>query len=1613
MDHVSLLGFDGNQLHLPVEGDRQLFERAVKVMQEITTKVNVCLHWDKPAPVYRSLCESLLEALPHISSLSFRRTYRDPGLEDGEQYHETLMREEKGLLLDLCLEAALYEGETFHSVVKMLFSLFSVGTDLNNILLDLYQHIESKGCFSVIPTLQRLYQSYPTVWSINLSKRKASILLEVLKLQSEKKEVKLTGCSDEESEVRSFLQCVPYISQLRFPSSDEAWFLVNLFCAAAEREQQTGEKILELLLSVCGYKDDQDSLLDLYSQVKDYETKTGRRVLPALQSVFQSPTVWSINLSKRKASILLEVLKLQSEKKEVKLTGCSDEESEVRSFLQCVPYISQLSFPLHYWSDPVKEIRFLVNLFCAAAEREQQTGKKILELLSSVCSYQTFPVKEEYMDDDEKEFQCRFLLDLYSQVKDCETKTGRRVLPALQSVFQSPTVWFINLSERKASILLEVLKLQSEKKEVKLTGCSDEESEVRSFLQCVPYISQLSFLPHDSDPDEEIRFLVNLFCAAAEREQQPGEKILELLSSVCSYQTFPVKEEYMDDDDNNDEKDYQCSFLLDLCSQMKDCETKTGRRVLPALQSVFQSPTVWYINLSERKASILLEVLKLQSEKKEVKLTGCSDEESEVRSFLQCVPYISQLSFLHHDWSDTDEEIRFLVNVFCAAAEREQQTGEKILELLSSVCSYQTLSFEDIYDLDDWEDFLLDLCSQVKDCETKTGRRVLPALQSVFQSPTVWFINLSERKASILLEVLKLQSEKKEVKLTGCSDEESEVRSFLQCVPYISQLSFLHHDWSDTDEEIRFLVNVFCAAAEREQQTGEKILELLSSVCSYQTLSFEDIYDLDDWEDFLLDLCSQVKDCETKTGRRVLPALQSVFQSPTVWFINLSERKASILLEVLKLQSEKKEVLLTGCSDEESEVRSFLQCVPYISQLSFLHHDWSDTDEEIRFLVNLFCAAAEREQQTGEKILELLSSVCSYQTFPVKEEYMFYDIKEYQCSFLLDLYSQVKDCVTKTGRRVLPALQSVFQSPTVWSINLSERKASILLEVLKLQSEKKEVKLTGCSDEESEVRSFLQCVPYISQLSCDPDFFQKVCSSILVRSRAETQQLVSLLQLLGFSLLLTEKLSIKTCRSVGRVLRRGSEVDLILKPRKMSVREASFIFRHTTQLHSLTLSSDTALSLFRWIRRRRVDCLLTVDELSIVPKSAQLPEGVLLKVVSSLASLLRHWTVRQLDLTELSISALDLIPLLLHNGPLKIKLSEESFQQLLALLHEVQDQDLTQSFLTKVGGDLTSCSLNWEVLQYLLQQSSAQTITVNLRKNCFLQESITRLLPFLDRIVFKRPSPSFVLTTIREIYKAQTRHIIPSLLSSLDHVISLTCRELDSVDCAALIFILQHSDRVKVNLQWTSIPTEEIESILFTLDKVSQLSVDRNLLLRLIHCCADAQQGAASDLLRTLQHRLDLSCSSCVELSEEDQTEPLSLTFADCRAVSIILRHCSLDTQLDLRDCEVEDSSLDLLLPVPDRVRLRASKAVLLQLVSLVPGSSERDAVRRGVSLCRALGGELDLSHTTLDQSVCAALAQMLDFSVWLTELDLSHCQLTDQLLLTLITHLHKVQVLE
>ncbi|XP_071264444.1 uncharacterized protein [Salvelinus alpinus] len=955
---------------------------------------------------------------------------------------------------------------------------------------------------------------------------------------------------------------------------------------------------------------------------------------------------------------------------------------------------------------------------------------------------------------------------------------------------------------------------------------------------------------------------------------------------------------------------------------------------------------VWSIDLSERKASLLLEVLKLQPEKKPVELKGWSDEESEVRSFLQCLSYISQLSI--YPWlSDPSKLIKFLVDLLSQAAEWEEQTGEKTLKLVSSVCTYSTFPFPN-GDKSKQSDFLLDLYSHVKDYETQTGRSVLPALQPVYQSasPTVWTIDLSERKAPLLLEVLKLQPEKKPVELKGWSGEESEVRSFLQCLSYISQLSF-YPQRSDPSKQIKFLVDLLSQAAEWEEQTGEKTLKLVSSVCTYSTFPFP-YGDTSKQSDFLLDLYSHVKDYETQTGRSVLPALQPVYQSaPAVWSIDLSERKTSLLLEVLKLQPEKKPVELKGWSDEESEVRSFLQCLPYISQLSF--YPWgSDPSKQIKFLVDLLSQAAEWEEQTGEKTLKLVSSVCTYSTFP------FYDDdddgddnKEYQCDFLLDLYSHVKDYETQTGRSVLPALQPVYQSaPAVWSIDLSERKASLLLEVLKLQPEKKPVELNGWSDEESEVRSFLQCLPYISQLSCDDDrFFQTVCESIPVRSREEDQQLASLLQALGSTLSLGGELPRKTCRSVGRVLGLcASRVDLTLTPSKISLKGALLLLRHESKLHKLRLSVGMAVKLSRLVRRTgRGATPLTVPELSLVLKSSHLPERVLSRALSSVASLLRLWRVQCLDLTDFWIQGHSLITLLCHQGPLSLRLNSDTLQQLTVVVYEAQDKDLTQLFLEKVGGDLTSCRLDWEVLLSLLQLST-HNITVDLRKNRLLEKNISDLLPFLGRVTLK--------------------------------------------------------------------------------------SVDRRLLLSFLQCCAasQVQEGAppppppptAVWLLRSLHYRLDFSCSSSVDLSAQDQGEALCLTTDHCRAINSVLKQNQHSTQLVqnqvqliLRDCEVEDRALRELLPILHIVKLSSSKPLLLQLLDLVCEGIEEGLLRHTESLCRALDGELDLSETRLDQKACGSLALVLEHSEGLSKLDLSHCQLTDHHLQPLITHLHKVQVLD
>ncbi|XP_047672689.1 uncharacterized protein LOC113650479 isoform X13 [Tachysurus fulvidraco] len=1612
-----------------------------------------------------SVVRSFLQCLPYISHFSFNGFDSKHGKKEQEKRWRTF-------LLDLCLHAALHQPQTIQETVEKVITHKYEQSDF---LLDLFSHVkqyESKTHRTVRPALLPVYRSLP-VWSINLSERKVSVLLEVLKLQTQKIPVELRDCSGEEREVRSFLHCLPYISHLRFNGTgskhvkkehEKRWrtFLLDLCLHAALHQPQT---IQETLNTVITYKYEQsDFLLDLFSHVKQYESKTHRTVLPALLPVYRSLPVWSINLSETKVSVLLEVLKLQTQKIPVELRDCSDEEREVRSFLQCLPYISHLSFnetgSKHVKKEHEKRWRtFLLDLCLHAALHQPQT---IQESVNTVMTY-------KYEQSD-------FLLDLFSHVKQYESKTHRTVLPALLPVYRSLPVWSINLSETKVSVLLEVLKLQTQKKPVELRDCSGEESEVRSFLQCLPYISHLSFNETGSKhvkKEHEKRwrtFLLDLCLHAALHQPQT---IQETLNTVMTY------------------KYEQSDFLLDLFSHVKQYESKTHRTVLPALLPVYRSLPVWSINLSETKVSVLLEVLKLQTQKKRVELRNCSDEESEVRSFLQCLPYISHLSFNVFHFTDEEKKKRwrnFLLDLCLQTALHQPQNIQETVEKVMKVYYGQS-------------EFLLDLFSHVKQYESKTHRTVLPALLPVYRSLPVWSINLSERKVSDLLEVLKLQTQKIPVELRDCSDEESEVRSFLQCLPYISHLSF-NEFYSGS---VQFMVNLIIAAVDCQSDKGESFTELLVSVCSYNTFPFRQFYgfheeqsdflldlfshvkqyeskthrtvlpalltvyrslpavrfneshftdgekkkkwreflldlclqtalhqpqniqetvekvmtDIEEYEedeyeeqsDFLLDLFSHVKQYDSKTHRTVLPALLTVYRSLPVWSINLSERKVSVLLEVLKLQTQKIPVELRDCSDEESEVRSFLQCLPYISHLSF--NESNSVSTSVQFMVNLIIAAVDCQSDKGESFTELLVSVCSYNTFPFRQEV--YGFHEKRSDFLLDLFSHVKQYESKTHRTVLPVLLPVYRSLPVWYIDLSERNVSDLLEVLKLQTQKMPVELRNCSDEESEVRSFLQCLPYISELRCDSWLIPRLSKAVVAHAE-DTELVRAFFAAMDFVLIIDWVLTTRECRAVRKLLNLSdSKLKLTLKPQAISLRGARLLLRHITHLQKLCLSERLVVRMARAVRAggsfRSSESRWVIQELCldfniINPKT--------FRYLSSLSSLLNLWTVHCVNLTEYRMEAHSLLSLMCHPGLFKIRLSKWTLQQFTDLLYEAQDEELTRFFLEKVGGDLTSCSLSWEELIYLLQQRVC-CISVNIRKNKITHKHTREILPLLSEIQFKRLNPSVLLSFIREIYETDSAHYVSSLLKSTHSCINLNNRDLDSYHCTALCFTLQHCTSVSLSLMWTSIPDGGLVKILPLFNRLSQLSVDRFLLLKLLHCCSisELQQGAAAAVFSALQNRLDFSCSTGLDLSTETQDKTLHLSTEDCRDISTAIQKSQQRTELILEDCELEDTGVDVFLLILHTVRLRCSKSLLLRFLALLRVVNQSDCVMNVMSLSKALNGDMDLSDTPLDLCACKSLALFLEFSEGLSELDLSHCKLTDQGLELLLPHLHKVEVLD
>lgn len=106
-----------------------------------------------------------------------------------------------------------------------------------------------------------------------------------------------------------------------------------------------------------------------------------------------------------------------------------------------------------------------------------ETGQRCVRNLLSVFSKNPRENFEEL---------CRILLTLYEDVKNLD------VLSLLQPVFYAlPPTWVVRPSTSSLSLLLQIMKALNLKKPAKFDNATFALSELKLFLQCIPYITEI------------------------------------------------------------------------------------------------------------------------------------------------------------------------------------------------------------------------------------------------------------------------------------------------------------------------------------------------------------------------------------------------------------------------------------------------------------------------------------------------------------------------------------------------------------------------------------------------------------------------------------------------------------------------------------------------------------------------------------------------------------------------------------------------------------------------------------------------------------------------------------------------------------------------------------------------------------------------------------------------------------------------------------------------------------------------------------------------------------------------------------------------------------------
>lgn len=106
-----------------------------------------------------------------------------------------------------------------------------------------------------------------------------------------------------------------------------------------------------------------------------------------------------------------------------------------------------------------------------------KTGQRCVRNLLSVFSKDQ---RENF------EVQCKFLLKLHEHGKNMD------VLPVLQPVFYAlPPTWVVQPSNSSMSLLIQTMEALNLKKPSELDNVTYALSELKLFLQCTPYVTEM------------------------------------------------------------------------------------------------------------------------------------------------------------------------------------------------------------------------------------------------------------------------------------------------------------------------------------------------------------------------------------------------------------------------------------------------------------------------------------------------------------------------------------------------------------------------------------------------------------------------------------------------------------------------------------------------------------------------------------------------------------------------------------------------------------------------------------------------------------------------------------------------------------------------------------------------------------------------------------------------------------------------------------------------------------------------------------------------------------------------------------------------------------------